>query len=162
MWESLKDIIIRVVESPLLYVGTMGVLFVLLKNGLISIDTGSVRIGKTRENERRIISSQIAWATLHFDAIATKMCIEKNNINAYHIKYTVGRLQDEIVRRIATNHLSTDQVYMNEVYLSLLDITRKRAGDPWFWSAEFEEFVMKETNEILTTLIMIRNRISKG
>ena len=160
--EHFKDVLVKLVESPFLYLLTMFVLFILLKKGLITIDTPAIKIGKTRDNERSIIAAQLAYTTLHFDAIAQKMCLDKPHINPDKIKYVVGRLQDEMCRRISVNHISTNDVYENEVYLTLLDLTRKRSADPYYWSSDFEEFVRVETKTILATLVSIRNRLTKG
>lgn len=161
MWESLKDIIIKLFESPLLYVGTIGVLFILLKKGLISVDTGAVKIGKTRDNERAIIAAQISYIQLHLGAISVKMVKEMKNIQPYHIKYVVEKLGDEMVRRCAVNHISSDPVYLQDTYLTLIDIVRKRAAADYFWGPDFEQFVKDEVSIMVTQLLSIRSRMSR-
>lgn len=160
--EHIKEITIQLLNSPILYLVSIAVLLILVKTGLLTIDSGPIKLGRTRDNERAVIAAQIAYITLHFDAIAQKMCLDKPHISPDRIKYVVGRLQDEMCRRISVNHISTNDVYENEVYLTLLDMTRKRSADPYYWSSEFEEFVRVETKTILATLVSIRNRLSKG
>lgn len=159
--EHFKDVLIQIINSPLLYILTIVVLFILLKTGLLSVDTNIVRLGKTRENERAILAAQISYLSLHFGAISTKMVKERNDINPYHIKYTVEKLHDEMVRRCAINHISNDPIYEQDVYLTLIDIVRKRAGDDYFWSTDFEQFVKDEVRTMLIQLLNIRNRMNK-
>lgn len=161
MWESLKDIIIRLFESPMLYVGTMGVLFILLKKGLISVDTGTVKIGKTRDQERRIISSQIDFLTLHFSALSSKMKIKMPDVNKYHTAYVCEKLLDEAIKRCCVNHITNDDVYIEGLAQTFLDIIRKRAAKEMFWEKAFEDFVYDEARFIVTKLLSIRARLSK-
>lgn len=156
MWESIGRVLSKLAESPALWIFSVGMIYACMKRGMIRINTGAVQIGRTRDNERNIIAEQISWATLHCDAIAQKMCNDLPHINKFHIKYCVERIQNEIVRRIACNHLSLDEVYQNNLYLTLLDITRKRANDKFYYSEEFESFVRQEVTDILTALINIR------
>lgn len=159
--EHAKDIIIKLFESPVLYIISIAVILFLLKKGLLSIDSSVVKLGRTRDNERRIIAAQMQYVTLHLDAIAMKMVKEMKDITPMHIKYVICRIQDEFVRRIVVNHISADNTYVNEVYLTIVDITRKRAAADYFWSADFEEFARKEVEEIIIALLNIRNRMSR-
>lgn len=161
MWESIGHVLSKLAESPALWIFTIGMLYALMKRGMIRINTGAVQIGRTRDNERAIIAAQISYATLHCDAIAQKMCTDLPHINSYHVKYVLEKIQNELVRRIATNHLTLDEVYQNDLYLTLLDVTRKRASDKFFYTDEFEQFVRKEVTEILTSLINIRKTKSE-
>lgn len=159
--EHIKEILVNLVNSPLLYIITIVVLFVLLKTGLLSVDTNVVKLGKTRENERAILAAQISYLSLHFGAISTKMVKEMNDISPFHIKYVCEKLHDEMVRRCAINHISNDPIYEQDVYLTLLDIVRKRASDSYFWGVDFEQFVKDEVKTMLIQLLNIRNRMSK-
>lgn len=161
MWESLKDILIKIIESPLLYVGTMGVLFVLLKKGLISIDTKSVKIGRTKDLERRIISSQIDFLTLHFSALSSKMRIRMPDVNKYHTSYVCEKLLDEAIKRCCVNHITNDDVYIEGLTQTFLDIIRKRSQKELFWEKPFEDFVYDEAKFIVNKLLSIRARLSK-
>lgn len=161
MWESLKDIIIKIVESPLLYVGTMGVLFVLLKKGLITIDTKAVKIGRSKDLERRIISSQIEFLQLHFSALSSKMKMKMPDVNKYHTAYVCEKLLDEAIKRCCINHITNDDVYIEGLAQTFLDIIRKRSTKEMFWEKAFEDFVYDEAKFIVARLLSIRMRLSK-
>lgn len=159
--EHFKDVLVKLVESPFLYLLTMFVLFVLLKKGLITIDTPAIKIGKTRSNERHILAQQISFINLHIDALAMEFIRKLPEIDKWHIKYTLNKIGDEFVRRASVNHISLDQIYLEDVYMTIVDMSRKRANHDYFYTKEFEDFVREQCKIIITHLIDIRNRMSK-
>lgn len=159
--EHFKDVLVKLVESPFLYLLTMAILFILLKKGLITIDTPAIKIGRSRDNERHIIAQQISFINLHMDALSMEFIRKLPEIQKYHIKYVINKLGDEFVRRASVNHISLDQVYLDDVYMTVVDMTRKRANHNYFYTKEFEDLVREQVKMIVEHLIDIRNRMSK-
>lgn len=159
--EQVKDILIKLLESPLLYIATIVILIFLIKKGLLQIDTGPVKLGRTRANERHILAQQISFINLHMDALSMEFIRKLPEVQPYHTKYVLNKIGDEFVRRVSVNHISLDQVYLDDVYMTVVDLTRKRANHEYFWSKEFEDLVRDQVKTIVEHLINIRNRMSK-
>lgn len=159
--EHAKDILIKLFESPFLYIATILVLIFLVKKGLLQIDTNVVKLGRTRSNERHILAQQISFINLHMDALSMEFIRKLPEIDKWHTKYVINRLGDEFVRRASVNHVSLDQVYLDDVYMTIVDMTRKRANHEYFWTKEFEDLVREQVKVIIEHLIEIRNRMSK-
>lgn len=159
--EQIKDILIKLLESPFLYIVTIVIFIFLIKKGLLQIDTGPVKLGRTRANERHILAAQINFINLHFDALSMEFVRKLPAVDKWHTKYVLGKLADEFVKRVSVNHISLDQVYLDDVYMTIVDLTRKRCNLEYFWSKDFEDFVRDQCKIIIDHLIDIRNRMSK-
>ena len=159
--EHFKDVLIHIINSPFLYIFTIIGLFILLKTGLLQIDTGAIKLGKSRDLERRIIGSQIDFLTLHFSALSSKMKMQMPDVNKYHTAYVCEKLLDEAIKRCCINHITNDEVYIEGMTQTFLDIIRKRSEKSVFWEKQFEDFVYDESKFIVSKLISIRIRLSK-
>lgn len=158
---DISNILQTLIHSPILYCITLIVMVMLLRKGLFKLNIGGLTLGRSPETERRIIASQISYCTLSIEAIANQLCKDLNHINSWHIKYVLEKILDEYVRRISVNHLTSDEVYIEDVVLTILAITRKRANDPYFYTKEFDTYVYNETKKIITHCVDIRSRMSK-
>ena len=159
--EQAKEILIRLFDSPILYILSIIVLIFLLKKGLLQIDSGPIKLGRTRENERRILAAQISFINLRMDALSMEFIRKFPEISEFHTKYVLNKIGDELVRRCAVNHISDTDIYKEDVYMTLVDMTRKRANHQYYWSSEFEAFVKEQVDNIIKHLIEIRQRMSK-
>lgn len=70
MWDFIKAVSTSVYIIPVLVFTLIVLLIVILlvKKGLISVNTKAVRVG-TSESERAIIRQQIEWVHLHCDSL---------------------------------------------------------------------------------------------
>lgn len=159
--EHFKDVLVKLVESPFLYIGTLVIFIFLVKKGLLQIDTGPVKLGRTRSNERHILAQQISFINLHIDALSMEFIRKLPEVDKWHTKYVLNKIGDEFTRRASVNHISLDQVYLEDVYMTIIDMTRKRANHEYFWTKEFEDLVKEQCKIIIEHLIDIRNRMSK-
>lgn len=159
--EHFKEFFIHLINSPLLYIFTIVGLFILLKTGMLQIDTPAIKLGKSKDLERRIIGSQIDFLTLHFSALSSKMKMRMPDVNKYHTAYVCEKLLDEAIKRCCLNHITNDEVYIEGLTQTFLDIIRKRSQKEVFWEKQFEDFVYDEAKNIVSKLISIRVRLSK-
>lgn len=83
------------------------------------------------------------------------------DVNKYHTAYVCEKLLDEAIKRCCVNHITNDEVYIEGLAQTFLDIIRKRAAKEIFWEKPFEDFVYDEAKNIILKLISIRNRLSK-
>lgn len=159
--EHTKEVLIRLFESPWLYILTIAVLFVLVRKGLLQIDTNVVKLGRTRDNERRILAQQISFINLRIEALSMEFIRKLPEVDKWHTKYVLNKIGDEFTRRASVNHISLDQIYLEDVYMTVIDMTRKRANHEYFYTKEFEDLVREQSKIIIEHLIDIRNRMSK-
>lgn len=159
--EHISNFLEKLVNSPLLYIFSVFVIIYCLRKGIFSVNTGAVQLGRTKGREREILSKQISYINLHMGTIAVQLCKQFPEVNKYHIKYVVELLIDELVKRVTLNHISLDEIYVEDTTLTLVQISRKRSEKDYFWSEEFEAFTREEVKKILTQLLNIRKKLDK-
>lgn len=159
--EQVKDVLIKLLESPILYILSVVVAIFLLKKGLLRIEAGPLQLGRTRDNERKIVGSQIDYLVKHLHAVAGELEFKYKDINRYKIKYVCELIVDEMIRVVVVNHISNDEKYKEEIFNNLMYIIKSRTQSIQFWNTEFRHFVKTEVDEMLDHLISIRKRMSE-
>ena len=156
MWDFIKAVSTSVYIIPVLMFTLIVILIVILliKKGLISVNTKAVRVG-TSESERAIIRQQIEWVHLHCDSLE-KSLPHPQNYDIWRGKYILERMYDEIVDWITFNHICTSEGYISikqeRIWATIQSLVRKEE----FSSPEFKEFIYKDTEYIIRRLVHIR------
>lgn len=156
MWDFIKAVSTSVYIIPVL-IFTLIVLctvILLIKKGLISINTKAVKVG-TSESERAIIRQQIEWVHLHCDSLE-KSLPHPQNYDIWRGKYILERMYDEIVDWITFNHICTSEGYISikqeRIWATIQSLVRKNE----FSTPEFKEFIYNDTEYIIRRLVHIR------
>lgn len=158
MWDIIKELI----SQPPLYMFSIMVIIVLAQKGMFRIHTDKFTIGKSdRQDERLIVSAQINAALLETEAIAAEMELKYPEFGHWHISYVLEKCADELIRRVCVNYMTDDKVYIEDVYLTLLSIIRKRCHAPLFYTEEFEKYCYEKTEHIVKRLYDLRKRMTK-
>lgn len=156
MWDFIKAVSTSVYIIPVLIFTLIVLLTVILlvKKGLISVNTKAVRVG-TSESERAIIRQQIEWVHLHCDSLE-KSLPHPHNYDIWRGKYILERMYDEIVDWITFNHICTSEGYISikqeRIWATIQSLVRKEE----FSSPEFKEFIYNDTEYIIRRLVHIR------
>lgn len=156
MWDFIKAVSTSVYIIPVLVFTLIVLLIVILlvKKGLISVNTKAVRVG-TSESERAIIRQQIEWVHLHCDSLE-KSLPHPQNYDIWRGKYILERMYDEIVDWITFNHICTSEGYISikqeRIWATIQSLVRKEE----FSSPEFKEFIYNDTEYIIRRLVHIR------
>ena len=156
MWDFIKAVSTSVYIIPVLIFTLIVLLTVILliKKGLISVNTKAVRVG-TSESERAIIRQQIEWVHLHCDSLE-KSLPHPQNYDIWRGKYILERMYDEIVDWITFNHICTSEGYISikqeRIWATIQSLVRKNE----FSSPEFKEFIYNDTEYIIRRLVHIR------
>lgn len=156
MWDFIKAVSTSVYIIPVLVFTLIVLLTVILliKKGLISINTKAVKVG-TSESERAIIRQQIEWVHLHCDSLE-KSLPHPQNYDIWRGKYILERMYDEIVDWITFNHICTSEGYISikqeRIWATIQSLVRKEE----FSSPEFKEFIYNDTEYIIRRLVHIR------
>lgn len=156
MWDFIKAVSTSVYIIPVLIFTLIVLLTVILliKKGLISINTKAVKVG-TSESERAIIRQQIEWVHLHCDSLE-KSLPHPQNYDIWRGKYILERMYDEIVDWITFNHICTSEGYISikqeRIWATIQSLVRKNE----FSTPEFKEFIYNDTEYIIRRLVHIR------
>ena len=156
MWDFIKAVSTSVYIIPVLIFTLIVLLTVILlvKKGLISVNTKAVRVG-TSESERAIIRQQIEWVHLHCDSLE-KSLPHPQNYDIWRGKYILERMYDEIVDWVTFNHICTSEGYISikqeRIWATIQSLVRKEE----FSSPEFKEFIYKDTEYVIRRLVHIR------
>lgn len=156
MWDFIKAVSTSVYIIPVLIFTLIVLLTIILlvKKGLISVNTKAVRVG-TSESERAIIRQQIEWVHLHCDSLE-KSLPHPQNYDIWRGKYILERMYDEIVDWITFNHICTSEGYISikqeRIWATIQSLVRKEE----FSTPEFKEFIYNDTEYIIRRLVHIR------
>ena len=109
---------------------------ILLKKGLISINTKSIKIGAS-ESTRHLIQNAIEYANAVMAEAESNL---PKNLDSYRTKFVICKATDILERAIYFNNISLDDLYINSkcatVYSTVLQLT----DDPYFKTEEFRTY----------------------
>lgn len=130
------------------------IVIMLSKNGILQVHTASVQIGAA-DRERNIIRQQLDWVRSHLLGLESEL--EKpDDYNAYLGKYIVECVYDAYVDWITFNHISSAPAYIKIKQDKVVSIVKSLAIKEQYKSSEFEEFLRRDTEECIKSLLQIR------
>lgn len=156
MWESIANILTStnaVAVLTFLCVCIIGGV-VLVKTNLLQIHTDSVRLG-AMDTERNIIRQQQDYVRLHLKSLENDL--EKpEGYNEWLGRFIVMRVYAEYVEWISFNHLSKSEAYIKVKQNKLVDLINQYTYKEEFKTDDFQEFIRKDTRQMILDLIQIR------
>ena len=156
MWEAIGGVLTSAnAKSTLLFLAVCIIgAFVLVKTGMLQVHTEAVRLGAA-DRERNIIRQQLDWVRRHL--LGLEAGIEKPEwYNPYLGKYVVELIYDEYVNWVTFNHLSKSQAYIQIKQDQIVDLVKSTVIRDEYKTAEFEEFLRKDTEMCILALLQIR------
>lgn len=136
--------------------------FWFIKKGGISYSGHGLNIGRTRENELRIIREQLQYMESVADATINDIPEElKHGDKYYRSKYVIGKYKDLIERMIIYNHLTKDDVYVKLKSEEAYNIVMKITDDAFFKTEQFKDYMMKLTKQLIYGLVDVRDTYEK-
>ena len=160
MWEAISSIFTSsnawFIVLFLLTVLIIGVIF--LRKGLLSFNTGKLRLGADAK-ERDIIRQQVEWA--HTYVAGLYSCIHPahpvdDRYNGYFTKYILEVVYSEVVDWITFNHMSLDSDYISIKQAKIKSLIYGYDVTPEYRTPKFEKQVDEWVAELIKKLILIR------
>lgn len=159
MWNALSNIFTS--SNGIFAMLLLGIVVIIAtKYGLFKVQTDKVTIGNdTRENERTIIRNQKDWVKLSLEAFEQTMP-KFEGYDAFRGKYIIERVYDEIVDWITYNHIRVDAKYISLKQGEIWLLVQKLTIAEQLKTTEFKEQIDEYTENIIKTLVDIRNEYS--
>ena len=130
---------------------------ILIKKGVLNIQTKHVKIGQEHEKERDVIRRQTTFVHSQIDAVAAIINKLHPEFDDYRTMYICKCAEIELIRRIHYNHIQDNDGYKDDVFTALLALVQKKADADWFYSRDFEGFLKEFVDKIVKKLVEIRN-----
>lgn len=163
MWESISNVLTSKNGTSLTLIIAAVVVLILVigiklgKAGYLNINTKHVHIG-TRVSERELIRRQIEAAHDFVMSIEGKIIQDSNNsnYNEYFTKYILERVYDKVIEWIMFNHITVNQLYIQDKQDTILSLIYGLPIHEDFKSPEFKARVENWVKELVERLVNIK------
>ncbi len=162
MWEAIKSVLVSPNALFVLVFLFIFCLFVIFasKKGLISINTGNVRIGYD-ERELTIVRNQSQWAYLFIMSLKGKLIEETDDeYRKCFIENILEKVYDKVVEWITFNHLSVSNTYIEIKQSEIKCLVYSQPVKEEFKTPEFECRMNNWVKEAILNLVKIRKEYS--
>ena len=161
MWESFTNVLTSGNGIPLFIVLVILVIIIvsmairLGKTGLLTIHTKHFRIGRSI-SERELIRRQIECAHDFIMSIEGKIITDSTRYNGYFTKYILERIYDKVIEWIMFNHITVNQLYIQDKQDTVLNLIYSMPINDDFKSPEFKTRVENWTKELVERLVNVK------
>lgn len=156
MWSTISTLGTNVYALIFVLI-VIGIGVLLIKKGVLHIQTKHVKIGQEQEKERDVIRRQTTFIHSQIDAVAAIINKLHPEFDDYRTMYICKCAEIELIRRIHYNHIKDSDGYKDDVFVALLALVQKKADADWFYSKDFEGFLKEFVDKIVKKLVEIRN-----
>jgi len=156
MWEA----IVTLVKTPaaiVLVVGLFGLLFYMVKKGMLSFKGKGVQVGLSESDTRNLIQAQIDYMKAKCEGMIIKL---PKDLDPYRTKYVIARVEDVLEHAIIFNNLSEDEFYIRAKQELVYQNIMKRVDNPFFMTDDFKAFVYKFIDDLFRELVHMKRCFS--
>lgn len=151
MWEALV-ILAKTPAAVALVVGIFGLLFYMVKKGMLSFKGKGVTLGGA-ESESKIRNMQQIYAKSLFESTISDLPKE---CDYYHKRFVISQCLDEVERMIRENHITSDDCYIETEFQVIYDIVILNTSTDYFRSDEFKKYLRDLIIKLVKQLENIR------
>ena len=160
MWEAISQVLTSANAWEVLIFLAVILIFtiVLVKSGIVAINTKHLRIGQA-EKEREIIRRQVEAAHDFIMSIEGK--INSSHCNEYFVKFILERVYDKAIEWIMFNHISNTPMYVQDKQDTICNLIYTFDVAEDFKTPEFKKRMCNWVAELIDRLIKTREIYSK-
>lgn len=155
MWEA----IVTLAKTPAvvaLVVGLFGLLFYMIKKGILSFKGHGVSLG-TADSEAKIRNMQQLYAKALFEGTVSDL---PGECEYYHKRFVISQCLDEVERMIRENHITDDDTYVETEYQIIYAIVLKYTTIEYFRKDDFKDYLRDLIDKLVKQLVRIRKQYS--
>lgn len=164
MWTSIKDVltsengIIIACLILLLIIAVLLFIILLIKCGFLKINTKYVKLSnKSKISERELIRRQTERAHDFIMGIEGKLVTDSNKeYDTYFTKYILERVYDKVIEWIMFNHITVNQLYIQDKQETILNLIYALPVHEDFKSTEFKNRVCNWVKELIEQLVNVK------
>jgi len=155
MWEAIT-VLAKTPAAVALVVGIFGLLFYMIKKGMLSFRGKGVSLG-TADSEAKIRNMQQLYAKALFEGTVSDLPKE---CEYYHKRFVISQCLDEVERMIRENHITDDDTYIETEYQIIYAIVLKYTVIEHFRKQEFKDYLKNLVSKLVVQLVKIRKQYS--
>lgn len=156
MWEALV-ILAKTPAAVALVIGILGLLFYMVKKGMLSFKGKGVQVGLSESDTRNLIQAQLDYANAKCEGMISKL---PKDLDPYRTKYIIARVEDVIERAIIFNNMTEDEPYIRAKQELVYQTVMKRVDNPYFMSDDFRAMVYKFVDDLFRELVRMKRCFS--
>ncbi len=156
MWEAIVTLS-KTPAAVVLVAGIFGLLFYMVKKGMLSFRGKGVTVGLTEADTRNLIQAQLDYANAKCEGMISKLPKE---LDQYRTKYIIARVEDVIEKAIIFNNMTEDEPYIRAKQELIYQTIMKRVDNPWFMTDDFKAMVYKFTDDLFRELVRMKRCFS--
>ena len=157
MWETIKEILLSG-NAWFILIFIFLVLIVVslfVKKGTIKVNTKHIQIGNEL-TQRELIRRQVETAYIFIMSLEGKIVTDTSKYNGYFTKYILERVYDKVIEWIMFNHITTNQLYVQDKQDSICNLVyTMNVGDD-FKTPEFKERMCNWVKELIEQLVQVK------
>ena len=157
MWETIKDVLTSgnawFILIFLAVVIVMGL--ILGRIGLIKVNTKHVQIGNEL-TQRELVRRQVETAYTFVMSLEGKIITEGSTYDRYITKYILERVYDKVIEWIIFNHITTNQLYVQDKQENIENLVYTMVVDDDFKTPEFKRRMDNWVKELIEQLVQVK------
>ena len=157
MWETIKDVLTSgnawFILIFLVVVIVIGL--ILGRIGLIKVNTKHVQIGN-EQTQRELVRRQVETAYTFVMSLEGKIITEGSTYDRYLTKYILERVYDKVIEWIIFNHITTNQLYVQDKQENIENLVYTMVVDNDFKTPEFKRRMDNWVKELIEQLVQVK------
>lgn len=157
MWETIKDVLtsgnawfILIFLVAVIVIG-----LILGRIGLIKVNTKHVQIGN-EQTQRELVRRQVETAYTFVMSLEGKIITEGSTYDRYLTKYILERVYDKVIEWIIFNHITTNQLYVQDKQENIENLVYTMVVDDDFKTPEFKRRMDNWVKELIEQLVQVK------
>lgn len=157
MWETIKDVLtsgnawfILIFLAVVIVIG-----LILGRIGLIKVNTKHVQIGN-EQKQRELVRRQVETAYTFVMSLEGKIITEGSMYDRYLTKYILERVYDKVIEWIIFNHITTNQLYVQDKQENIENLVYTMVVDDDFKTPEFKRRMDNWVRELIEQLVQVK------
>lgn len=134
-------------------VGLAIVVIVGIKKGWFVYKSDKLRIGMSEEDTRNLIRAQWDYSNAKCEGMISKL---PKDLNIYHTKYVIARVEDVLQRMILFNNMSTKSAYIKSKQELVYQTIMKRVDNGYFMTDDFKDLVYEFVENLIKELVAMK------
>ena len=153
MWETIKDVLTS--GNAWFILIFLVVVIVMGRIGLIKVNTKHVQIGNEL-TQRVLVRRQVETAYTFVMSLEGKIITEGSTYDRYLTKYILERVYDKVIEWIIFNHITTNQLYVQDKQDNIENLVYTMVVDDDFKTPEFKRRMDNWVRELIEQLVQVK------
>lgn len=157
MWETIKDVLTsgNAWFVLIFLVAVIVIGLILGRIGLIKVNTKHVQIGN-EQTQRELVRRQVETAYTFVMSLEGKIITEGSTYDRYLTKYILERVYDKVIEWIIFNHITTNQLYVQDKQENIENLVYTMVVDDDFKTPEFKRRMDNWVKELIEQLVQVK------